>query len=126
VRASELRIPRKGELAQLAALTRPDIGVYTNIGPVHIEFFGTIEKIAEAKKELLENLKPGGMIVVNVDNKYVMDISRDFAGRKMTYGIDHDAEFRGTGIRENGLFGTSFSVQGHAFELSLPARHNLD
>ena len=44
----------------------------------------------------------------------------------MTYGIDREAEFRGTGIRENGLFGTTFSVQGHAFELTLPGRHNLE
>src|SRR3954447_14231683 len=56
---SEMGMNHKGEIATLAGLTRPDIGVYTNIGPVHIEFFGTIEKIAEAKRELLENVKPG-------------------------------------------------------------------
>jgi len=56
----------------------------------------------------------------------VMDISRAFSGTKVTYGIDHDAEFRGADIRENGLFGTSFQVQSHAFELSLPGRHNLE
>jgi UDP-N-acetylmuramoyl-tripeptide--D-alanyl-D-alanine ligase len=123
---SEMGMNHKGEIAQLASLTHPDVGVYTNIGPVHIEFFGTIEKIAEAKRELLENVKPGGTIVINVDNKYVMDISREFAGKKVTYGIDHDAEFRGTAIRENGLLGTTFTVQGHTFELSLPGRHNLE
>src|SRR5947208_10034169 len=109
-----------------AGLTRTDVGVYTNIGPVHVEFFGTIEKIAEAKRELLENVKPGGTIVINADNQYVMNISRDFEGRKVTYGIDHDAEFRGTAIRENGLLGTTFSVQEHTFQLSLPGRHNLE
>jgi UDP-N-acetylmuramoyl-tripeptide--D-alanyl-D-alanine ligase len=123
---SEMGMNHKGEIARLAGLAHPDIGVYTNIGPVHIEFFGTIEKIAEAKRELLENVKPGGSIVINVDNKYVMDISQTFAGKKVTYGIDHDAEFRGTGIRENGLLGTSFTVQGHTFELPLPGRHNLE
>ena len=123
---SEMGMNHKGEIAQLAGLTHPDVGVYTNIGPVHIEFFGTIEKIAEAKRELLENVKPGGTIVINADNQYVMDISRGFEGRKVTYGIEGDAEFRGTDIRENGLFGTTFSVQGHTFELSLPGRHNLE
>jgi UDP-N-acetylmuramoyl-tripeptide--D-alanyl-D-alanine ligase len=123
---SEMGMNHKGEIARLAGLTHPDVGVYTNIGPVHIEFFGTIEKIAEAKRELLENVKPGGTIVINVDNKYVMDISRDFEGRKITYGIENDAEFRGTNIRERGLLGTSFEVNGHAFELSLPGRHNLE
>jgi UDP-N-acetylmuramoyl-tripeptide--D-alanyl-D-alanine ligase len=123
---SEMGMNHKGEIARLAGLTHPDVGVYTNIGPVHIEFFGTIEKIAEAKRELLENVKPGGTIVINVDNKYVMNISRDFAGRKITYGIENDAEFRGTNIRERGLLGTSFEVNGHSFELSLPGRHNLE
>jgi len=88
---SEMGMNHKGEIALLAGLTHPDVGVYTNIGPVHIEFFGTIEKIAEAKRELLENVKPGGTIVINADNKYVMDISRGFEGRKVVYGIDHDA-----------------------------------
>jgi UDP-N-acetylmuramoyl-tripeptide--D-alanyl-D-alanine ligase len=123
---SEMGMNHKGEIAQLAGLTHPDVGVYTNIGPVHIEFFGTIEKIAEAKRELLENVKPGGTIIINADNKYVMDISRGFEGRKVTYGIEHDADFRGTNIRERGLLGTSFEVNGHSFELSLPGRHNLE
>jgi UDP-N-acetylmuramoyl-tripeptide--D-alanyl-D-alanine ligase len=123
---SEMGMNHKGEIAQLAGLTHPDIGVYTNIGPVHIQFFGTIEKIAEAKRELLENVKPGGTIIINADNKYVMDISHGFEGRKVTYGIDNDADFRGTNIRERGLLGTSFEVNGHSFALSLPGRHNLE
>src|SRR5229473_4155796 len=72
---SEMGMNHKGEIAQLAGWTHPDVGVYTNIGPVHIEFFGTVEKIAEAKRELLENLKPGGIVVLNADNEHVMRIS---------------------------------------------------
>ena len=123
---SEMGMNHKGEIAMLAGLTQPDIGVYTNIGPVHIEFFGTIEKIALAKRELLENVKPGGTIVINNDNRYVVDISRGFNGRVVTYGIDNDAEFRGTEVVERGLFGTRFKVQGRDLELSLPGRHNLE
>jgi len=123
---SEMGMNHKGEIALLAGLVHPDIGVYTNIGPVHIEFFGTIEKIAEAKRELLENVKPGGMIILNADDRYVMDISRGFEGRKLTYGIEHDADFRGINIRERGLLGTTFEVSGHTFELSLPGRHNIE
>jgi UDP-N-acetylmuramoyl-tripeptide--D-alanyl-D-alanine ligase len=127
---SEMGMNHKGEIAQLAGLTRPDIGVYTNIAPVHIEFFGTVEKIAEAKRELLENLKEGGTVVVNNDNEHVVRISRDYEGPKVTYGIDHDAQYRGVNIRERGLLGTRFSVaaEGSAydFELALPGRHNLE
>lgn len=123
---SEMGMNHKGEIAQLAALTHPDVGVYTNIGPVHIEFFGTIEKIAEAKKELLENVRPDGTIVVNNDDEHVVRIARDFPGRKITYGIDRDADFRATGIGEHGLRGSSFTVQGRTFDLALPGRHNLE
>jgi UDP-N-acetylmuramoyl-tripeptide--D-alanyl-D-alanine ligase len=123
---SEMGMNHKGEIAQLAGLLHPDVGVYTNIGPVHIEFFGTIEKIAEAKRELLENVKTGGTIVLNADNQHVMNISRGFDGRKVTYGVEHDADFRATAIRERGLLGTTFSLDGRTFELSLPGRHNLE
>ncbi len=123
---SEMAMSRKGEIALLAGLVRPDVGVYTNIGPVHIEFFGTIEKIAEAKRELLENLAPNGIVVLNVDNEYVTDISRSFQGRKVTYGIDHPANFRASNIVERGLLGTRFTLEGRTFELALPGRHNLE
>jgi UDP-N-acetylmuramoyl-tripeptide--D-alanyl-D-alanine ligase len=123
---SEMGMNHKGEIAFLAGLTHPDIGVYTNIGPVHIEFFGTLEKIAEAKRELLENLAPGGMVILNTDNEYVMKISRGFDGRKVTYGIDHSADFRATNIVERGLLGTRFELEGRTFDLSLPGRHNLE
>src|SRR5437899_6871461 len=123
---SEMGMNHKGEIATLAGLTRPDVGVYTNIGPVHIEFFGTLEKIAEAKRELLENLAPNGTVVLNVDNQYVMNMSRGFEGRKVTYGIDHAADFRPTNILERGLLGTPFTLHGRTFDLALPGRHNLD
>jgi UDP-N-acetylmuramoyl-tripeptide--D-alanyl-D-alanine ligase len=127
---SEMGMNHKGEIAQLAALTRPNIGVYTNIAPVHIEFFGTVEKIAEAKRELLENLAPGGSVVVNNDDEQVVRISRDYNGPKVTYGIDRDAQYRATNIRERGLLGTKFTLVAENgkrdLELVLPGRHNLE
>ena len=123
---SEMGMNHKGEIAEIAGLMRPDVGVYTNIAPVHIEFFGTIEKIAEAKRELLENLREGGTVVVNNDNEHVVRISSDYAGPKVTYGIDHGADFRATNIRERGLLGTRFTVDGRELELALPGRHNLE
>jgi UDP-N-acetylmuramoyl-tripeptide--D-alanyl-D-alanine ligase len=122
---SEMGMNHKGEIALMAGLTHPDIGVYTNIGPVHIEFFGTVEKIAEAKRELLENVKPGGTIVINVDNEHVVRISQGFEGKKVTYGIDHEAMFHATDVKERGLLGTTFKLKDNPMELALPGRHNL-
>ena len=127
---SEMGMNHAGEIAQIAGLMRPNIGVYTNIAPVHIEFFGTIEGIAAAKRELLENLAPGGTVIVNADNEHVVRISSDYQGPKVTYGIDHDAQYRATGIRERGLLGTRFTLAAEGitreFELVLPGRHNLE
>jgi UDP-N-acetylmuramoyl-tripeptide--D-alanyl-D-alanine ligase len=123
---SEMGMNHKGEIAAMAGNVRPDVGVYTNIGPVHIEFFGTVEKIAEAKRELLENVKPEGVVIVNNDNDHVVRIAQEFHGRKVTYGIDHEADFRATDVRERGLLGSRFTVDGRTFELALPGRHNLE
>lgn len=127
---SEMGMNHAGEIAQIAGLMRPDVGVYTNIAPVHIEFFGTIEGIAAAKRELLENLAPGGTVVVNADNEHVVRISSDYDGPKVTYGIDHDAQYRATNIRERGLLGTRFTLAAEGttreLELVLPGRHNLE
>lgn len=127
---SEMGMNHEGEIAQLAALTHPDIGVYTNVGPVHIEFFGTVEKIAEAKRELLENLKPGGTVVANADNDHVMRISAGFDGSRVTYGVEHDAAYRATGIRERGLLGAAFTLEAEGqrreIALELPGRHNIE
>lgn len=127
---SEMGMNHAGEIAQIAGWTRPNIGVYTNIAPVHIEFFGTIEGIAAAKRELLENLAPDGIVIVNNDNEHVVRISQGFAGKIVTYGVEHDADYRARDIRERGLLGTRFTLEAEdttrELELVLPGRHNLD
>lgn len=128
---SEMGMNHKGEIARIAGWTRPDIGVYTTIQPVHLEFFGTIEKIAEAKRELLENLRPGGSIVINIDNEQVVNISRGFEGRAVTYAVhDATAEYRASNVRQRGLLGTHFTLRAEGedreFDLAMPGEHNLD
>jgi len=127
---SEMGMNHAGEIAEIAGLMRPHIGVYTNIAPVHIEFFGTIEGIAAAKRELLENVAPGGSIVINNDNEHVVRISKGFQGTTVTYGIDATAQYRATNIRERGLLGTRFTLAAEGkereLELVLPGRHNLE
>ena len=57
---TELGMRGLGQIAILAALAKPDIGVITNVGPVHLELVETIENVARAKAELIDELRPGG------------------------------------------------------------------
>ncbi len=61
---SELGMRGLGQIAWLASFVRPDIGVITNVGPVHLELVQTIENVARAKAELIEALPPGGTVIV--------------------------------------------------------------
>ncbi|MGA7616332.1 MAG: UDP-N-acetylmuramoyl-tripeptide--D-alanyl-D-alanine ligase [Thermoanaerobaculia bacterium] len=130
VYVSEMGMSAKGEIEFLATLASPDLGVYTTIKPVHLEFFGSLDGIAAAKRELLENMKQDGTIVINADDPKVMEISRGFPGRKVTYGSDAGAEYRAEEVRERGLLGTSFrlSAEGtsRTFDLPMPGRHNME
>lgn len=56
-----------GQVAELASIARPDIGVITSVGPVHLEVMGSVEGVARAKAELIEALPPGGIAVVPAD-----------------------------------------------------------
>ena len=61
---TELGMRGLGQIAYLASFTKPDIGVITNVGPVHLELVETVENVAKAKAELLAALPPGGVAVI--------------------------------------------------------------
>jgi len=64
----EIGMNHAGEITPLTRLARPHVAVVTTIEPVHLEYFGTLEKIADAKAEIFLGLEPGGAAVLNVDN----------------------------------------------------------
>ena len=60
-----------GQIAELCDTARPDVGVITKIGPVHLELLGTVERVAQAKAELIEALPPGGTAVIPAGEQYL-------------------------------------------------------
>jgi UDP-N-acetylmuramoyl-tripeptide--D-alanyl-D-alanine ligase len=60
-----------GQIAELCEVARPDVGIITSVGPVHLELLGNIERVAQAKAELIEALPPGGAIVVPAGEPYL-------------------------------------------------------
>jgi UDP-N-acetylmuramoyl-tripeptide--D-alanyl-D-alanine ligase len=80
---AEMGMSSPGELAQLTELARPEAVIYTNVRPVHLEFFDSVRGIAEAKAELLEGLARGGLVIANADDPEVTRFVRRFtAGRR--------------------------------------------
>ncbi len=88
----ELGMSAPGEIRELSALAEPDVATITRIAPVHLEFFPSVDAIAEAKAEILEGLRPGGTAVLNGDDRRVRAIGERFSGRVVWFGRDRRFE----------------------------------
>ncbi len=102
-----------GEIAQLARIALPRIGVVTNVGPTHLERLGTIERIAQAKAELPQALPPageGGIAILNTDDERVRAMTTLTRARVFTYGLNTDADLWAGEIESHGLEGIRFSL----------------
>jgi UDP-N-acetylmuramoyl-tripeptide--D-alanyl-D-alanine ligase len=126
----ELGMSHRGELARLAALAEPELGVVTNVAPVHLEFFSSVEEIALAKRELIEALAGRDPVaVLNADDPRVAGFAEGFRGRVVTFGQSAAAEFRAAAVASAGERGTAFDFHwpgGRArLELPLVGTHNV-
>ncbi|HEY5163544.1 MAG TPA: UDP-N-acetylmuramoyl-tripeptide--D-alanyl-D-alanine ligase [Terriglobales bacterium] len=125
----ELGMNHAGEITALAAIAQPDIGVVTNVAPVHLGFFESVADIARAKYALIQSLSANGTAVLNADDEFVSQFGRDFAGRVLTFGIDHSAAVTAENIKELGLEGSHFDVVTNGnrarARLGLIGRHNI-
>jgi UDP-N-acetylmuramoyl-tripeptide--D-alanyl-D-alanine ligase len=97
-----------GEIALLAEIALPAIGVVTCVEPVHLERLGTIEKIAQAKAELVEALPPDGIAVLNYDDERVRAMKDKTKARVFYYGLDPQADLWADDIQSEGLAGVRF------------------
>jgi UDP-N-acetylmuramoyl-tripeptide--D-alanyl-D-alanine ligase len=106
----EMGMSHAGEIRALARIAQPEIGVVTNVAPVHLEFFDSVAGIARAKYELIESLPAGGTSVLNSDDEYVSQFGRDFKGKVVMYGTRATADVRAENIRSRGAEGSEFDV----------------
>lgn len=118
-----------GEIARLCRITPPDVGVELCVAPAHLEYFGTIERIAEAKAELVTGLKPGGIAVLNADDPLVAAMRGLHQGRTLTFGIENPSDVMASAITTAELGRIRFTLRTPAGEakasLPMPGRHNL-
>jgi UDP-N-acetylmuramoyl-tripeptide--D-alanyl-D-alanine ligase len=128
----ELAMSAAGEIAHLASIAEPEIGVVTNVGPVHLEFFDSVESIAKAKRELVENLSSRGgppIAILNNDDPRVQRFAEGFEGKVVTFGMRPGADFQAQWLKPGEGIGSEFRAIGPNldadFVLPLPGRHNV-
>ena len=124
----EMGMSAPGEIARLTEIARPDVGVLTNVAEVHLEFFGTVSAIADAKGELFRGLPEGATAVINADDPLVLEQARGFSGTQLRFGIEGDADLRASAIRSTpeGLrFTAIFRGEEEEIATVLRGRHNV-
>src|SRR5687768_12309449 len=99
-----------GELTLLCEIARPEVAVVTNIGPVHLERMGSIERIAENKSELVRALPSDGTALLNGDDARVLAMREVAEAKVVTYGLGEDCDLRATEIESFGLKGVHFTL----------------
>lgn len=125
----EMGMYARGEIARLAELAQPVVGVITNVGPIHLERLGTIEAIAEAKSELVQALPAEGTAILNWDDSHVREMANKTRARVLTYGLDPSADLWADEIESEGLDGIHFTLhhRREALHVQVPllGRHSV-
>lgn len=110
----EMGMNHLGEIARLAEIARPTVGVITNVGPVHVEHLGSIENVAKAKGELFQHMDPKGIVAINVDDPYCSHLA-EVAGiplsRQISFGIQKSAQVKVERIEESPRLSSGNLVQ---------------
>lgn len=115
----EMAMRGRGEIARLTQIAQPTIGVITNVGTAHIGRLGSEEAIAEAKCELLAEMSPDAVAILNHDNSRLMATAgRFWSGATISYGLE-GGDLQGVLVDSQTL-----EVAEMRFQLPLPGRHN--
>jgi UDP-N-acetylmuramoyl-tripeptide--D-alanyl-D-alanine ligase len=118
----EMGMQRSGDIARLAALARPVIGIVTNVGIVHIEFFKSREELARAKGELVAALPEEGLAVLNADNEFYPLLAQMTSARVASFGND-GGDYRVEGFEALEGGGSRFTVGGVEVRITMAGRH---
>jgi len=118
-----------GEIRLLCQIARPQMGVVTNVGPIHMERLGSLEAIAAAKAELVESLPPDGTAFLNGDDPLVAAMAQRITGRVIYFGTSPQCHVQGTVLASAGLQGITVRLtcgdESVDVATPLPGPHNL-
>ncbi|OQB15687.1 MAG: UDP-N-acetylmuramoyl-tripeptide--D-alanyl-D-alanine ligase [Firmicutes bacterium ADurb.Bin193] len=118
-----------GEISRLTAIARPSIAVITNIGTAHIGKLKTQQNILKAKLEILEKLAPGGLVVLNGDDKILYSLKGKLPHSVIYYGIDnHMADVIASDIvlgNDKSRFKVEVGGESHSFVINEVGQHHI-
>jgi len=116
-----------GHVATLCRVARPHVGVVTGVGLAHMEMFGTLDAVADAKAELVEALDEDGIAVLNADDPVVRGFAERTKAGVVLYGVSDDAQVRGEDVVLDSLGRPSFTLRApggeERVELPLHGEH---
>jgi UDP-N-acetylmuramoyl-tripeptide--D-alanyl-D-alanine ligase len=126
----EIGMNHAGEITPLAAMTRPHVAIITSVAPVHLEYFDSIEAIADAKAEILSGLVPGGVVILNRDieqyDRLAAAVRQSVAGQIATFGENDyaDAKLLNVELAEDRTIVTA-RIAGRyvTYKIGAPGRH---
>jgi len=117
---------RKGEIAELASVLRPHIALITNIGPAHIGALGSMEAIAEEKKQIFSRFTGTETALIPEDDPFRDYLARDINGKVIFYGQKNlEASGKLNAVLDRGLAGTEITWEGIPAGFGLPGKHNV-
>ena len=126
----ELGVDAAGQTARLAEIARPTIGLITNVGNDHLEFFGSVDGSARAKAELLAHLPRDGAVILNADDPYYDFFRRRARCPVVSFGLREEADVRGSHVQRRGAR-TAFRLhvtgrrRSHRLSLHVHGTHNV-
>ncbi|GHV67494.1 UDP-N-acetylmuramoyl-tripeptide--D-alanyl-D-alanine ligase [Spirochaetia bacterium] len=120
----EMGMNRRGEIAELAGILKPDAALITNIGSAHIGILGSKGVIAEEKKNIFSQFSGGETALIPLNEEYREFLAEGIRGRRVNYAAELFPEWGGT--KDLGLDGTEIIWDGKALRFALPGKHNLE
>lgn len=126
----EMGMSALGEIKLLAKIAEPDIGIVTNVAEAHLKQLGSLENIARAKKELIDQLKSSDKAILNYDNPYTKKMGRESAAEVIYFGFENGAdlqtlEYEFNGGNETLNFKIRYKNKNYSFEFNRAGKHNI-
>ncbi len=122
---TEMGASHKGEIELLAGIAKPDVGIITNIGPGHLEHFGSLEGVAAAKSEILKSLSEEKSAILPADDDFFDYLKGKTKANMVSFGFSDEADWSPEEIESLDEGGYSFILGGQEMRINRYGKYHL-